>query len=882
MHRTRKTSLRNLHGHGRFGKKKVLGCLAVAAFTHTFALLSQASFLRLVGEAQGRSVGTTNSPRTATGIAQQSWQRHLPTVRHATPSSELQAPAEVPAFRFDVVALLAGFAFDTYNTPETARWERGEDGLNVALLSDDFVPSVYKGVLSVRLIAVEDLREETGGTVEWMTTGGRSDPYVLLNIIEDGQTLLSESIIASGSLNEARSKQSLDVKRSSTIWRGGGEGRAEWEGEGDGEVLRLYLKDPEQARLGIRVMDENIAVADELLGANEAVVQTLLSDGGSWAGKIPLRYKEKSLDLGAGLLGAAAAAVSGIMTGGASLAIGAAAVLFKAVSPADQAGSVEMQLEYQELESAAADERDSVKIPGRAPVGASEGVDWSRLSSAVGGMASAADQYDFLGFVSHEHTSTEAGIWRNVAERRIILAFRGTEMTDIKDLMTDVSIVKTPWASVEEGDPEPSDSEAWVHAGFRRALDSVAQRLKALLREAVAGAPEDWELLLTGHSLGGALATLMALDLGGGLDAARGLPRAPRPVPWFQQLFFGGDEQPAETSGPPKFKRLSLYTFGAPRVGNAGFASALDDAVPEAYRIVNSQDIVARFPRGFYQHGGRTVLLLNESSDELVSTATKLKASKGLWVEGMSEGKDPLRDDMVVRNPLDKESLLGGLVSTFEQGSMASLTNAANKASEAAVELQKRLGSAGGTAQQDFQQVIDAAQASVDEFRNASSRAAFFGEKLKAASRANASKEELQLLEDQAANAVAEDLQRALAKMQMLGKSSKLLSESGSSSDQIAKATGETVEEVTDAFSRTAQSLQQRVTSASFGDFASVVGIDAAYADSEVRLLKAITTGEAILMHLEPSYHEAMWSVARSNDAEDAESNPALGTPIQA
>lgn len=276
------------------------------------------------------------------------------------------------------------------------------------------------------------------------------------------------------------------------------------------------------------------------------------------------------------------------------------------------------------------------------------------------------------------------------------------------------------------------------------------------------------------------------------------------------------------------------------------------------------------------------MLLVNESSDELVTSATKLQASKGLWIEGMSQGKDPLRDDLVVRNPLDKESLLGGMFSTIEQGSLASLITAANTASEAAVELQQRLGSAGGTAQQDIQQIVDAAQASVDELRNATRHAAMFGDKLKAASKANASREELQFLEDQATKAVAEDFERALARMQMLGKSSKLSSELGSSADVISKKTvGETMQDVTDAFSSTAQSLKQRVASASFGDFASVVGIDAAYADSEVRLLKAITTGEAILMHLEPSYHEAMWSVARSDDANDATPNPALSAPIQ-
>lgn len=69
------------------------------------------------------------------------------------------------------------------------------------------------------------------------------------------------------------------------------------------------------------------------------------------------------------------------------------------------------------------------------------------------------------------------------------------------------------------GDPK-------VHAGFRAALDSVAQRLKQLLL--VATRHEPYDLELTGHSLGGALATLFAFDVAAGLDADRALPVRPR------------------------------------------------------------------------------------------------------------------------------------------------------------------------------------------------------------------------------------------------------------------------------------------------------------------------------------------------------------------
>jgi predicted lipase len=70
--------------------------------------------------------------------------------------------------------------------------------------------------------------------------------------------------------------------------------------------------------------------------------------------------------------------------------------------------------------------------------------------------------------------------------------------------------------------------------------------------------------LVTGHSLGGALAAVCALDL--------------------------------SLSGLVDSSVLKLYTFGEPRVGDKLFAAAVDIAVPNAYRVVHWEDIVPHLP----------------------------------------------------------------------------------------------------------------------------------------------------------------------------------------------------------------------------------------------------------------------------------------------
>jgi len=75
----------------------------------------------------------------------------------------------------------------------------------------------------------------------------------------------------------------------------------------------------------------------------------------------------------------------------------------------------------------------------------------------------------------------------------------------------------------------------------------------------------DWHVYVTGHSLGGALATLCAYELA--------------------------------TREPSRRPRVTMYTFGAPRCGNRGFAEAFAAAVPDAWRVTNSNDIIPSVPR---------------------------------------------------------------------------------------------------------------------------------------------------------------------------------------------------------------------------------------------------------------------------------------------
>lgn len=104
--------------------------------------------------------------------------------------------------------------------------------------------------------------------------------------------------------------------------------------------------------------------------------------------------------------------------------------------------------------------------------------------------------------------------------KQVVVAFRGTEMVKWKDFVTDVNLVPSDLnpervqtsANVLSRLLQRSD-ELQVHGGFLEAYDSVRGKVLDLVEAVVEGEPEEWLVLCTGHSLGGALATLCAYEL---------------------------------------------------------------------------------------------------------------------------------------------------------------------------------------------------------------------------------------------------------------------------------------------------------------------------------------------------------------------------------
>jgi hypothetical protein len=163
----------------------------------------------------------------------------------------------------------------------------------------------------------------------------------------------------------------------------------------------------------------------------------------------------------------------------------------------------------------------------------------------------------------------------------IIVAFRGSEVDKRADANgCDIRHIVADWRVDLDTDLVDSGQEGSVHRGFKEALEKVwnpqglADEGKALKPYLDAISSKDGRrrsVWFTGHSLGGALATL----------AADGYARG-----------------------------AGLYTFGSPRVGDRTFA---DHFRVNAYRFVNNDDVVTKVPLpGSYRHVGNVKYIDSE------------------------------------------------------------------------------------------------------------------------------------------------------------------------------------------------------------------------------------------------------------------------------
>ncbi|KAF3555335.1 hypothetical protein F2Q69_00015799 [Brassica cretica] len=196
---------------------------------------------------------------------------------------------------------------------------------------------------------------------------------------------------------------------------------------------------------------------------------------------------------------------------------------------------------------------------------------WAMLATALGHPSFIKSEFEKLCFLDNNITDTQVAIWRDARRKRLVIAFRGTEQTKWKDLQTDLMLV--PVGLNPERIGGDFKEEVQVHSGFLSAYDSVRIRIISLLKIAigyiddVAEHEDKWHVYVTGHSLGGALATLLAIELASSQLAKRG----------------------AIT--------VTMYNFGSPRVGNKKFADVYNQKVKDSWRVVNHRDIIPTVPR---------------------------------------------------------------------------------------------------------------------------------------------------------------------------------------------------------------------------------------------------------------------------------------------
>lgn len=165
--------------------------------------------------------------------------------------------------------------------------------------------------------------------------------------------------------------------------------------------------------------------------------------------------------------------------------------------------------------------------------------------------------------INSKDTDTECYVFKDTKHGATVIAFRGTK--GAKDVLTDIKCIKHKVYN--------TDSSYNVHKGFWDAWSSVAKEVTEYLYD---NKPEN--VVFTGHSLGGALATLAA-----------------------SALFY---------TDP------IVVTFGAPKVGDRKFKNYYNKVTQNSIRMVLDDDMVPYLASWGYRHV-KELIHLDEKGNEI-------------------------------------------------------------------------------------------------------------------------------------------------------------------------------------------------------------------------------------------------------------------------
>ncbi|XP_049387657.1 phospholipase A1-Ibeta2, chloroplastic-like [Solanum stenotomum] len=166
---------------------------------------------------------------------------------------------------------------------------------------------------------------------------------------------------------------------------------------------------------------------------------------------------------------------------------------------------------------------------------------------------------------------------KRMGRRDIVIALRGTATClewgeNFRDLLVQIPAETTQIES--ESESESGEGQAKVECGFLSLFQTAGVNVPSLAESVVNEVQrlieqykgESLSITVTGHSLGAALALLVA------------------------------DEVSTCTPDAPP---VAVFSFGGPRVGNKSFADRLNSKNVKVLRIVNNQDVITRVPGMF-------------------------------------------------------------------------------------------------------------------------------------------------------------------------------------------------------------------------------------------------------------------------------------------
>jgi hypothetical protein len=140
----------------------------------------------------------------------------------------------------------------------------------------------------------------------------------------------------------------------------------------------------------------------------------------------------------------------------------------------------------------------------------------------------------------------------------VVIAIRGTE--GIQEWIHDAEFLQVACPFLA-GAGHTEDGFTAMYQSLRTADAAGSPSVVAAMASLPFAQPVG-PITICGHSLGGAIATLLALDL----------------------------------AANTRFKNPTVYTYASPRAGDSGFVSKYNQLVPNTYRIANRIDLVPKLP----------------------------------------------------------------------------------------------------------------------------------------------------------------------------------------------------------------------------------------------------------------------------------------------